>query len=48
MSALTMTEIEHLVATWVVKVWQNRALGGYAPAWDPAGTHSPNRKPRKA
>jgi hypothetical protein len=41
-AALTMTELEHLVATWVVKVWQNRLLGGYAPAWDPAGTHSPN------
>lgn len=41
-AALTMTEMEHLVATWIVKVWQDRVLGGYAPAWDPAGTHSPN------
>jgi hypothetical protein len=23
-------------------VWQQRALGEYAPAWDPDGTHSPN------
>src|SRR5262249_44229661 len=31
-----------LIATWVVSVWQQRALGEYAPAWDPGGTHSPN------
>jgi hypothetical protein len=41
-AALTIAEMEHLVATWVVKIWQNRVLGEYAPAWDPAGTHSPN------
>src|SRR5713101_4094018 len=23
-------------------VWQQRALGEYAPSWDPDGTHSPN------
>jgi transposase InsO family protein len=41
-AALTMEETEHLVATWVVSVWQQRTLGEYAPAWDPDGTHSPN------
>jgi hypothetical protein len=24
------------------KVWQNRKLDQYAPAWDPGGRHSPN------
>jgi hypothetical protein len=28
--------------TWIVKVWQNRKPGQYAPAWDPGGQHSPN------
>jgi hypothetical protein len=41
-AALTMTEMEHLIATWVVRYWQNRQLGDYAPAWDPGGRHSPN------
>jgi hypothetical protein len=39
---LTMAAMEHLLATWIVKVWQNRVLGEYAPAWDPGGAHSPN------
>ncbi len=38
----TIDEMEHLIATWVVKIWQNRVLGGHAPAWDPGGRHSPN------
>ena len=25
-----------------MRVWQNRELGEHAPAWDPAGRHSPN------
>ena len=41
-AALTMEELEHLIATWIVAVWQQRALGEYAPSWDPDGTHSPN------
>lgn len=41
-ATLTVEEAEHLIATWVVSVWQQRALGEYAPAWDPGGTHSPN------
>ncbi|MFG3602642.1 COG3415 family protein [Micromonospora chersina] len=41
-AVLTVAEMEYLIATWVVKIWQNRRLGEYAPAWDPAGTHSPN------
>jgi transposase InsO family protein len=41
-AALTLEELEHLIATWTVSVWQQRALGEYAPAWDVEGTHSPN------
>ncbi len=41
-AVLTVEAMEHLVATWVVKIWQNRELGEYAPAWDPGGRHSPN------
>ncbi|MGY0459609.1 transposase [Kitasatospora sp. cg17-2] len=39
---LTVEEMEHLIATWVVAVWQRRALGEFAPGWDPDGSHSPN------
>lgn len=38
----TLAEMEHLLATWIVRVWQNRKLDQYAPAWDPGGRHSPN------
>ena len=38
----TLREMEHLLATWIVKVWQNRRLDQHAPAWDPGGRHSPN------
>ncbi|MFD3661482.1 transposase [Streptomyces sp. NPDC058659] len=38
----TLAEMEHLLATWIVAVWQNRRLDQYAPAWDPGGRHSPN------
>jgi hypothetical protein len=41
-AVLTITEMEHLIATWVVAVWQNRRLGGHAPAWGPGEEHSPN------
>ncbi|GIE93915.1 DDE-type integrase/transposase/recombinase [Paractinoplanes rishiriensis] len=41
-AVLTVEAMEHLVATWSVKIWQNRVLGEYAPAWDPGGRHSPN------
>ncbi|WUA12813.1 hypothetical protein OG225_43355 (plasmid) [Nocardia sp. NBC_01377] len=41
-AALTVSEMEHLIATWIVKVWQNRRLGEHAPSWDPTGDHSPN------
>jgi hypothetical protein len=41
-AVLTLTEMEHLVATWIVRIWQNRELGEHAPAWDPGGRHSPN------
>ncbi|MEU7205912.1 hypothetical protein [Streptomyces sp. NPDC045470] len=41
-AVLTIAEMEHVIATWVVKVWQNRSLGKFAPSWDPGGDHSPN------
>ncbi|MGH3614770.1 MAG: Mu transposase C-terminal domain-containing protein [Pseudonocardia sp.] len=34
--------MEHLIATWIVGVWQRRRLGEHAPCWDPTGDHSPN------
>ena len=39
---LTMAQMERLVAEWIVRVWQNRALGEHAPAWGPGEEHSPN------
>ncbi|MDX8053842.1 hypothetical protein SK571_31115 [Lentzea sp. BCCO 10_0798] len=39
---LTLDQAEHLIATWIVSIWQNRRLGEHAPSWDPAGDHSPN------
>jgi len=41
-AVLAVAQAEHLIATWIVKVWQNRELGEYAPAWDPGTRHSPN------
>jgi hypothetical protein len=41
-AVLTLAEIENLVATWIVSVWQNRKFGEYSPCWDPVGDHSPN------
>ncbi|MGW8780232.1 transposase [Streptomyces sp. NPDC055796] len=41
-AVLTISQMEHLIATWVVKAWQNRVLGEYAPAWGPGEDHSPN------
>ncbi|MGW6917350.1 transposase [Kitasatospora sp. NPDC054939] len=41
-AAWTVDEMEHLLATWIVKIWQNRRLDQYAPTWDPGGRHSPN------
>ncbi|MGW4763899.1 transposase [Streptomyces pseudogriseolus] len=38
----TLSQMEHLLATWIVSVWQNRRLDQSAPAWDPGGRHSPN------
>ena len=39
---LTVEEMEHLTATWIVGTWQNRVMHDCPPAWDPDGTHSPN------
>ncbi|MET9565194.1 transposase [Streptomyces tauricus] len=41
-ACLTVTEMEHIIATWIVKIWQNRRFDSYAPSWDPGGDHSPN------
>ncbi|WP_128819344.1 DDE-type integrase/transposase/recombinase [Streptomyces sp. S063] len=41
-AAWTVAEMEHLLASWIVSVWQNRRLDQHAPAWDPSGRHSPN------
>lgn len=41
-AVLTIEQMEHLIATWIVTVWQNRKLGGHAPAWGPGEGHSPN------
>ncbi|WP_406016712.1 hypothetical protein [Streptomyces sp. NBC_00984] len=41
-AVLTVDEMEHLIATWIVKIWQTRQLGEYAPSWDLDGVHSPN------
>ncbi|MET8702055.1 transposase [Kitasatospora sp. NPDC004723] len=41
-AVLTLDEMEHLIATWVVSIWQRRKLGEHAPSWDPDGSHSPN------
>jgi hypothetical protein len=41
-AVLTLAEMERLIAAWVVRYWQRRELGEYAPAWDPGGRHSPN------
>ncbi|OII65551.1 transposase [Streptomyces sp. CC53] len=41
-ACLTVAEMEHIIATWIVKIWQNRRFDSYAPSWDPGGDHSPN------
>ncbi|WP_245203956.1 hypothetical protein [Kitasatospora sp. RG8] len=41
-AVLTFSQMEHLIATWIVQVWQARELGEYAPAWGPGERHSPN------
>ncbi|WP_307843578.1 transposase [Streptomyces sp. B15] len=41
-AAITVNDMEHLIATWVVRVWQNRKLAEHAPPWAPDQRHSPN------
>src|SRR5260370_8254824 len=41
-AVLTMTQMKHVVAEWIISVWQTRALGEHAPAWGPGEEHSPN------
>ena len=46
-AVLTMAQMEHLIAEWIVRIWQNRALGEHAPAWGPGEEHSPNTPVRR-
>lgn len=41
-AALTLAEVERLISTWIVQIWQNRRFGEHGPSWDPGGEHSPN------
>ena len=41
-ATLTMEQMERLIAEWIIRVWQSRALGEHAPAWGPGEEHSPN------
>ena len=41
-AALTMAQMERLIADFAVRIWQNRRLGEHAPAWGPGEEHSPN------
>ncbi|MFF8717371.1 transposase [Streptomyces sp. NPDC015184] len=41
-AVLSLSQMEYLIATWVVGIWQTRALGEYGPAWGPGEEHSPN------
>ena len=39
---LTIEEMERMVASWIVGIWQDRVVHDCPPAWDPDGMHSPN------
>ncbi|MFF3159564.1 transposase [Streptomyces sp. NPDC057910] len=41
-ASLTLAQAEHIIATWIVQIWQNHKLGEYAPSWAPGEDHSPN------
>ena len=41
-ACLTVEEMEHLIASWIVGVWQDRVLQDCPPFWDPDGMYSPN------
>jgi len=46
-AVLTLAEIENLVATWVVQIWQNRKFGEYGPCWDPRRRPQPEHSVRR-
>ena len=46
-ATLTMTQMEHLVATWIVSVWQNRALGRARPGLGPGRGAQPEHAVRR-
>ncbi|MGW1049415.1 transposase [Streptomyces sp. NPDC002521] len=41
-AVVSVDRMEHLIASWVVRVWQNRLLAEHAPPWAPDQRHSPN------
>ena len=41
-ATLTLAEVERLISTWIVQIWQNRRFGEHGPSSDPGGDHSPN------
>lgn len=41
-ASITVSRMESAIATWIVRVWQNRQFGEFAPAWGPGEAHSPN------
>ncbi|MER6719837.1 hypothetical protein [Streptomyces halstedii] len=41
-ASLPLTQVEHLVATWIVGIWQNHKWGAYDPSWAPGDDHSRN------
>lgn len=41
-ASLTLAQAEHIIATWIVQIRQNRKPGEYAPSWAPGEDHSPN------
>jgi hypothetical protein len=54
-AVLTIDEMEHLIATWIVERWQNRRLGAQpvpisrTPAWHRAGASTTRSvRPHKA
>ncbi|MFJ1250723.1 hypothetical protein ACGILS_25785 [Streptomyces albidoflavus] len=40
-AVVSVGRVEHLIASWVVRVWQNRLLAEHAPPWAPDQRHSP-------
>jgi hypothetical protein len=41
-ACMTVEQMERLIASWIVGVWQERVLQDCPPFWDPDGAYSPN------